>query len=77
VDAYTSYIMRISEARTGELRREAADYALSRAARAGSDRGRIRFRTRLRRASAPVAVPVVSLRGRRTVDEARELSRSA
>ena len=84
MDAYTNYIMRISEARLGGLRREAADYALSRAARAGRDRdrdrARIRFRARLRlrRASAPVADPVVSLLGRRTFeDEARELSRSA
>jgi hypothetical protein len=33
MDAYTSYIMTISQARTSELRREAADYALSAAAR--------------------------------------------
>jgi hypothetical protein len=33
VDAYSSYILRLSEARTGELRREAAEYAMSRAAR--------------------------------------------
>jgi hypothetical protein len=29
VDAYTGYIMRLSEARTSELRREAAEYTLS------------------------------------------------
>ena len=34
VDAYSSYILRLWEARTSELRREAAEYALSRAARA-------------------------------------------
>lgn len=33
MDAYSSYIMKISNARTGELRREAADFALSAAAR--------------------------------------------
>ena len=33
MDAYSSYIMSLSEARTSELRREAAEYALSRAAR--------------------------------------------
>ena len=33
MDAYSSYIMTISNARMGELRREAADYALSAAAR--------------------------------------------
>jgi hypothetical protein len=33
MDAYSSYILRISEARVGELRREAEEYALSRAAR--------------------------------------------
>ena len=32
MDAYSSYIMQLSEARTSELRREAAEYALSRAA---------------------------------------------
>ena len=34
MDAYSGYILRVSEARTSELRREAAEYALSRAARA-------------------------------------------
>jgi hypothetical protein len=29
MDAYSSYIISISNARTGELRREAADFALS------------------------------------------------
>jgi hypothetical protein len=33
MDAYSSYIMTISNARTSELRREAADYALSAGAR--------------------------------------------
>ncbi len=33
VDAYSSYILRLSEARTNELRREAAEYALTRAVR--------------------------------------------
>lgn len=33
VDAYTGYIIRLSEARTSELRREAAEYALSRVSR--------------------------------------------
>ena len=33
MDAYSSYIMTISNARTAELRREAAEYALSAAAR--------------------------------------------
>lgn len=33
MDAYSSYIISISNARTGELRREAAEYALSAAAR--------------------------------------------
>lgn len=33
VDAYSSYIKQISDARVGELRREAADYALSAPAR--------------------------------------------
>jgi hypothetical protein len=33
VDAYSSYIKKLSDARTGELRREAAEYRLSAAAR--------------------------------------------
>jgi hypothetical protein len=33
MDAYSSYIITISNARTGELRQEAAEYALSAAAR--------------------------------------------
>jgi hypothetical protein len=33
MDAYSSYIIKISDARTGELRREAAEYALSAAVR--------------------------------------------
>jgi hypothetical protein len=33
MDAYSSYITKISDARTGQLRREAAEYALSAAAR--------------------------------------------
>ena len=33
MDAYSSYIIKISNARTGELRREAAEYALCAAAR--------------------------------------------
>ena len=33
MDAYSSYIKQLSDARTGELRREAADYRLSAPAR--------------------------------------------
>lgn len=33
MDAYSSYIMRLSQDRVGELRRESAEYAMSRAAR--------------------------------------------
>ncbi|MDQ4067933.1 MAG: hypothetical protein M3203_00380 [Actinomycetota bacterium] len=33
MDAYSSYILVLAEARANELRREAAEYALSRAAR--------------------------------------------
>jgi hypothetical protein len=43
VDAYTSYIKLISDARTGELRKEAVDYALS---------GPVRRRRRARWAQA-------------------------
>ena len=33
MDAYTNYITKLTDARVGELRKEAAEYALSRAAR--------------------------------------------
>lgn len=62
MDAYSSYIMTISNARTSELRREAADYALSAGARR---RRRARWVAALRRpwrragavADAPAAGP--------------------
>jgi hypothetical protein len=38
VDAYTSYILKASHARLDELRREAAEHAMSRAARRGRTR---------------------------------------
>ena len=60
MDAYSSYIITISNARTSELRREAADYALSSAARR---RRRQRWTDTLRRlalrrpAPAPAPLP--------------------
>jgi uncharacterized protein (DUF427 family) len=38
VDAYSQYIRQLSDARLGELRREAAEYAMSKAARHGRSR---------------------------------------
>jgi hypothetical protein len=49
VDAYSNYILRASHDRLGELRREAAEHAMSRAAR----RGRRRW-WRLHRGPAPL-----------------------
>lgn len=67
MDAYSSYIMSLSEARVGELRREAAEYAMSRAARGErlSRWARARERiVRTRRAEAepvaPIALPADS-----------------
>lgn len=72
MDAYCNYIVKLTEARSGELRREAAEYALSRTSR----RSRRRVLIRRRRASAPVAAPVTVLQPSR-VDGERELSRTA
>jgi hypothetical protein len=62
VDAYSDYIMSLSKARTSELRREAAEYALSRASR---DRTSLWTRSvswlgRRPRASVERGVPVVA-----------------
>lgn len=61
MDAYTTYITNLSNARTSELRREAAEYALSRAARQrrGSRWGR--FRDQLLRRRAPAPEPVAPI----------------
>ena len=58
MDAYSSYILRLSEARTNELRREAAEYALSRAARRARPSLWARARARLAARTGPAAVPV-------------------
>ena len=59
MDAYSSYIIQTSNARLTELRREAAEYALSRSARATlrswwSRLGAMLPNTRLRRRPAAV-----------------------
>ncbi len=48
MDAYSDYIRRLSDARLTELRREAAEYALSAAARRSRDSWWKRARARLR-----------------------------
>ena len=61
MDAYTNYILQTSNARLDDLRREAAEYRLSRAARASraSSWSRVCARLRRRRAAPPApAVPV-------------------
>jgi hypothetical protein len=59
MDAYSSYIISISNARTGELRREAADFALSASVRRRRRARWIGVLRRLvgRRPSLPAPVP--------------------
>jgi hypothetical protein len=72
VDAYCNYILKLSEARADDLRREAAEYALSRKSR----HIRSGF-LRRRQASGPVAAPVAVLPHPEIDDDDRELSRIA
>ena len=64
MDAHTSYILSLSEAHLGELRRHAAEYALSRQAKGGRRSWRSRARERYldRRWPAPEPVALPSLR---------------
>ena len=79
VDAYSSYIIQLSEARTGELRREAAEYAMSRAARGQRASRWTRTIERLRRRTPALdATGAIALRPRTSESEpAVELRRSA
>ena len=80
MDAYSSYIMMISEARTNELRREAREDALARAARGRRGSLWTRFAGRFTRQRTPVLEPAaaVDLRARAARTEpAIELPRSA
>ena len=63
VDAYSSYIKILNDARMSELRREAAEYALSRAARNGrpSRWAPIGSRIRSARRSRPAMEPVTPI----------------
>lgn len=61
MDAYSSYIMRLSEARTSELRREAAEYAMSRVARGSRSSLWARVRARVARRPRPVIEPVAPM----------------
>lgn len=83
MDAYSSYIMIMSEARSNELRREAAEYAMSRAARQrrGSLRARfadrfLRPRTRALEPATTIALSAGSA-GTAGTDATAELRRSA
>ena len=58
MDAYSSYILTMSQARTDELRREAAEYALSRATRGGRRSLWTRARARLTVRAGPPVEPV-------------------
>ena len=80
VDAYSSYIMQLSEARTGELRREAAEYAMSRIARRQRVSLWTRTSDRLLRRRTPALEPAgtIPLPARTVESEpAVELRRSA
>jgi hypothetical protein len=61
MDAYSSYIMILAEARANELRREAAEYALSRAARRERTSLWRRTRQRLLGGARPAPAPVAPL----------------
>lgn len=58
MDAYSSYIMRLSEARVDDLRREAADYALSQRARRSRGWRRRQLFARLARPPRTAVDPV-------------------
>jgi hypothetical protein len=58
VDAYSNYILRTSDDRLNELRREAAEHAMSRAARRGKARWWMRTKARPATTPAPVRCPV-------------------
>ncbi len=57
MDAHRSYILEASHTRLADLRREAAEHAMSKAARSGRPQWWTRARHRLKR-RPPVAVPV-------------------
>ena len=77
MDAYTNYIMGLTDARVGELRREAAEYALSRSAREARPSWWSRARNALRRPPVPVVEPLATLSLATSVVEGEELRRSA
>ena len=54
MDAYSNYILRMTNARVGELRREAAEFAMSQAARRSRASWWRRVRGRLRIGRPPV-----------------------
>jgi len=76
MDAYTNYIMRLNDARVGELRREAAEYAMSRSAGNARPSWWNRARNALRRPPVPVVEPLATL-SLDTMVEGEELRRSA
>lgn len=57
MDAYSSYIIKLTDARVGELRKEAAEYALSSAARQRPGSLWSRARRRLSGARPPAVEP--------------------
>lgn len=56
MDAYSNYILKASEARAAELRREAAEHALSRTARRNRTTWRTKAGARLRRQAPDTVV---------------------
>ncbi|MDQ3896377.1 MAG: hypothetical protein M3326_03830 [Actinomycetota bacterium] len=61
MDAYSDYILRMANARASELRREAAEYAMSRAARANRVSRWRQARERFARRPRPAVEPVTPL----------------
>ena len=77
MDAYTNYIMHLSDARLGDLRREAAEYRLSESARKARRARWSRTWKALRRRPAPVIEPLATLTLATLAAEHEELRRSA
>ena len=77
MDAYSNYIMQLSDARLREMRREAAEYSMSRAARGPRRSWWRRARTVVRRRPAAVVEPLATLSLATVEFQDEELRRSA
>jgi hypothetical protein len=77
MDAYTSHILQLSNARVDDLRREAAERALSRAARGSRTSRWAGIRSRFARPVGPAIEPVAPFTLRRPAPHEEELRRIA